>query len=348
MSIYIDNQRPGVYSRYDISSLYTAQRSAGYAAVVAKAAGGETGKLYEFTGVAPLAEAFPADGGGDALRGCVQILLQSGVAKVYAVPVEEDFYEDALALVEGLENVAAVVCDCVEAADLKALRDSVKRSSDALRERVAFAGICGAAAKEAAALLNSERVVLCCPDLQPAGGGHARAVYGAAALAGKVLSQNDPAWNYSGEYLITVSGPPRLPESEVQALLAAGVTVLEENGGAVEVVRAVTTRTKTGGETDYALRGLGAILCIDDVMRSVRAALGAALRGTHLSSRSLESIRSQAAVVLADKADAGVVESYEIPAVRLHESDPTVCVVELSFRVAHVVSQIYVSAHIQV
>lgn len=344
----INNQRPGVYSRYDVSSAYAAPRSAAYAAVVARASGGERGVLHSFTSLSALAEAFPPDTGGAALRGCVQILLQSGVSKVYAVAVGPEGYAAALVKTEQLENVGAVVCDAVEAADLAAVKLSAQVSAEALRERVAFCGAAADGAAQAAETLNCERVVLCCPAVKQVGGGSAHAAYGAAALAGKVLAQGDAAYSFSGEALATVEQPETLGESEIQALLAAGVSVLEQSGGAVECVRALTTRTKTGGETDYALRGLNAILCIDDVMRAVRAALKAVLRGGRASGRSLEAIRSQAAVVLADKKSDGVIERYEAPLARIHAEDPTVCVVELAFHVAHVVSQIHVSAHIQV
>lgn len=345
----INNQRPGVYSHYDIAYAYAVPQSAAYAAVVAKAAGGTTEEVCAIASLQQLQEAFPPDSGGATLRGCVQILLQAGVTKVYAVAVEGDFYEDALALVEELDNVGAVICDCSDSADRLALRDSVQRSSDALRERLAFCGEAEtAAACTAAEALNSERVVLCSPAVRPHGGGSEHAVYGAAALAGRMLALGDPVWNFNGETLITVQDAPTLPETQVQNLLAAGVTVLEPVGGTVECVRALTTRTHSDGEQDYALRSMNAVLCIDDVMRAMRRALKGVLRGVRLPARSLSAIRSQAAVVLAEKQSAGILASYGAPTVRAHGDDPTIAVVELDFQVAHVISQIRVTAHIQV
>lgn len=341
-----DNQRPGVYSRYDITSVYTTPRSGGYAAVAAKAAGGEAGRVYAITTPAELREVFSPDTGDTAMYGIVQVLLASGVSKVLA-SVVEDGYPAALALLEGEENVAALVCDCTGEDDLLELADSVRRSADALRERVAYCGIDSPDdAIDAAGEINCERVVLCCPAVSPAGLETGKAVYGAAALAGRVLAQNDPGYNFSGEALPAVESPTRLAEEQIQALLKAGVTVLEPCGGNVECVRALTTRTTSFGEEDHSLRGLNTILCIDDVMRNVRESLKAVLRGSRISGRSLESIRSQVVVVLSGRQDAGVIESYEPPKCTADSSDPTVCIVELSFRVAHVVSQIHVTAHI--
>lgn len=346
-----DNQRPGVYSRYDISSVYAAPRSAGCAAVVAKARtslpeeGGKRGPVVEITRLAELAAGFLVDSDAHSLYGCVQILLRSGVGKVFAVPVEGDDYASALARIEQEENIAAVVCDCADGEALEALRASVERSAQSLRERVGYCGLADAGEAAAAAQrLNSERVVLCCPAVCLEGPDMPKAVYGAAALAGMVLSKNDCAYSFNGETLAAVHSPARLAEEDIQALIRAGVTVLEPRGGGAECIRAVTTRTFAGGETDYSLRGLNAILCIDNVMQALRATL----RGTRVSGRTAQSIQSQAAVVLSERRDAGVIESFETPRCAADPADPAVCVVELAFRIAHVISQIHVTAHIQV
>lgn len=343
----INNQRPGVYSRYDVSSAYTTPRSMQYAAVVAKATSGETGVLHSFTNYAQLIEAFSPDTEQTALRGCVQILLQSGVSRVYAVAVEDGGYEAALALVEEIDGIGAVVCDAAAQADLNVLKTSVLASSEAQRERVAYCAAGANSAEDAALALNCERVVLCCPEVKQSGGSVAHAVYSAAAIAGMALAKGDPAWNFSGEELTTVEDPAAIAESGIQTLLAAGVTVIENSGSRTECVRALTTCTQISGETNYTLRALNTILCIDDVMSAMRSALKATLR-RRISGNSLDAIRSQAAVVLADKKADGIIEEYEAPQVSIHSEDPTVCVVELAFHVAHVISQIYVSAHIQV
>lgn len=346
--IMTNNQRPGVYARYDTSTAYSSPQSQGYAAVIAKASGGAPGTLYTFTSIAQLMEAFPLVLPDKPLRECVQILLQSGVSKVYAVCVEQDFYEDAFALIEEIPGIRAVICDCSDDADFLALRDSVVRSAQGQRERIAYCGTSVLHAVQTAELLNSERVVLCCPSVMPFGSEHAHTVFAGAAMAGRVLSKNDPTWNYSGDHFLTVHEPIVLTEHEIQALLAAGITVFEQGEGAVECVRALTTRTKTGGELDYALRGLNAVLCIDDVMLSMRAALRAALHGSLMAERTLQAVRSQAAVVLAEKQDRGIVAAYQPPNTYGDPHDPSICVVELAFHIAHVINQIHITAHIQV
>jgi hypothetical protein len=337
-----------VYSVYDVSAAYLSPRSNRYAAVAAKAVGGETGKVYTFASLGELDAVFSADGEATSLYGCVNVLLRSGVSRVLAVKVEDD-YEAAFSLLADEENIAAIVCDSEDEDVLLDLKDSILASSLAQKERVGFCGAAEAAlALDLAAELNSERMIVCCPAVGCADSAYKKAAYGAAALAGAVLARNDPAYSFNGEPQAAVSSPMRLPEAKMQELIRGGVTVLEERGGVTGCVRAVTTRTKSGGEVDYALRGLNAILCIDDVMRHVRATLRAVLRGGRTGGRSTESIRSQTVIALADRLDAGILESYEPPRCYPDASDPTVCVVELSFRVAHVMSQIHVRAEIQV
>lgn len=343
-----NNLRPGVYSRYDISSHYSTALSSRYAAVAAKSSGSAPQEALRFSSYAEAQQALPPDGDGECLLGCVRLLFDCGVSQVVAVAVKED-YAAALALVEEIPNIGAVVCDCTEEAGLAALRDSVHRSSGALRERIAFCGMDDPeAAAKAAKALNSERVVLACPAASPRGSARRGAVYTACALAGAVLAQDDPAHNFNGLRLSALESPDALEESQIQTLLGAGVTVCEEVGGAVECIRLTTTRTETSGEPDNTLRSVNTVLIIDDVMATIRSALKARLGGARISELSYGSIVSQVLVELAAKRESGVIESYEPPKVYGDSADPAVCVVELSFKVAQVLSQIHVVAHIEV
>lgn len=53
------------------------------------------------------------------------------------------------------------------------------------------------------------------------------------------------------------------------------MTPVELVGGVCSVIRGVTTRTKTGEAADATWRELTTILVVDDVIPSIRAALGA-------------------------------------------------------------------------
>lgn len=344
----INNQRPGVYSRYDLTSTYSTPRSANGAAVVARANGGVANTLYTFSSYQKAAEVFAPDAAGTHMLTCVKLLFDSGVSQVVAVRTDGD-YAAALEKLEQVDNIGAVVFDASNAADIQLVKASVQRSADGLRERVGYCGVDDAEAAVAAArAVNCERIVICAPAAAVQNGADAAAVYTACALAGKVLAQNDCAYNWNGAEFPLLEPPVRLEEAVIQQLIGAGVTVFEQVGDAVECIRAVTTRTKTGTVEDRSMHSLNTILIVDDVMQSIRAALKLRLRGARVSAQSLQSISSQVTVELAGKQDDGILESFSPPSVYLDESDPSVCIVELSFKVAHVVSQIYITAHIQV
>lgn len=344
----IQNQRPGVYSRYDVTSAYTAPLSLKYAAVVAKASGGEANTLYRFTNYNEACEAFLPDGDGVFMRSLIGLLFESGVSEVLAVSVG-DSYETALKALESIGNVGAIVCDATGASDLDALKAFVLTSSGVQRECLAFCGIGNPAdAITASRALNCERVVLACPAVSSRSTGARTASLAAAALAGKILASGDAAANFNGDSFPLLTMPELLPEAMIQALLEAGVTVFESVGGVVECIRALTTRTRTNGVPDRGMAGINTILIIDDVVQAVRSTLKLRLGGGRINGSPIESIRSQVAIVLSDKRNDGLLESFAPPRCYPSASDPSVCVVEMSFTVAHVVNQIHVTAHIQV
>lgn len=344
----VQNQRPGVYSQYDITSMYTTPLSLKYAAVVAKAAGGEAGVAYRLKTYSEACETFLPDTEGVFMRSILAVLFESGVSEVLAVPVR-DGYEAALDMLETAENIGAIVCDSQEPDVLAALKARVQKNCEERRECIGFCGIGNPDdAISSAESLNCERIVLACPQVFSRISGARSPVIAAAALAGKILAMGNAAINLNGEEFYSLTSADVLPEKTIQSLLSAGVTVFEDVGGTVECIRALTTRTKTNGAPDRSLAGINTILITDDVMSSIRASLKKVLRGGRISGSPIDSIRSQVAVVLGEKQSEGLLESFEPPHCRASDFDPAVCVVELSFAVAHVISQIHVTAHILV
>lgn len=333
----IQNQRPGVYSRVEISPVRSAATSVKYAAVAARANGGERAKRYAFNSYGAACEVFGLDTQGVFMRSILRVLFESGVSRVLATPVAGS-YEEALALFESADNIGAVVTDAANENDLLALKAHVLACSEKRRERLGFCGV--AEPDKAMALaerLNCERVVLCVPGADYA-----------AALAGRLLAARDPAVNLNSAVFTRLSPPEAMPEQAIQQMLTAGVTVFESVGGLAECIRPLTTRTRRNGAADRSLTGMNTILIIDDVIETTRQTLKNRLGGGRVSGSPAESIRAQAAVVLAEKKAEGLLESFEPPRCTSAPQDPAVCVVEMSFRVAHVVSQILVTAHIEV
>ena len=323
-----NHERPGVYSRYDASTVVKGRGGGGCVGLAALCGTGTAGTLYTFN---RYEEAVTAFGGEETLTELVRLLFLNGAAQVKAVPVaEEAGYKAAFSVLEAAEDIAVVVCDSGELTVQQALRDSVKAASEARRERIAVVG--GKAGENATALvqraegLNSERVVL----TAPVGEGGGAAV--AAAVAGAIAGESDPAIPLGGAELKGVDGlEARYGDTEIDTL-----------------VRGVTTRTKTGEAADATWRELTTIRIVDDVIPTVRDALRARFRRAKNTEQSRGAIRSQVVLELENKLAREIITGYGEVSVEADADNPTVCLVDFSFTVAHGLNQIWLSAHITV
>lgn len=137
-------------------------------------------------------------------------------------------------------------------------------------------------------------------------------------------------------------------DNDIDLLVRGGVTPLESVSGVISPVRGITTRTTTGGAADATWRELTTILVVDDIIPTVRAALRSKFSRAKNNARSRGAIRSQVIVELEKKVAAEIIDSYGEVAVTADAEDPTVCLVEFSFAVAHGLNQIYLTVHITV
>ena len=137
-------------------------------------------------------------------------------------------------------------------------------------------------------------------------------------------------------------------DTEIDALVKGGVTVLECYGGRVSVMRGITTRTKTGQTEDATFRELGTILVIDDVIPAIRRSLRTKFARAKNNVLTRNAIRSQVIVELEDRIEREIIEGYENLTVTALESDPTTCLVEFEFTVVHGLNRIFLTAHISV
>lgn len=344
MSAVTKHERPGVYSSYEASSLTAAAAGGGNVAVVAAAGGDELKKSYQWTSFSRAA----ADVGDCPLSRMAQLAIRNGAGVVYGIPAGED-YGQAFAVMAELENVSVVVCDSTQVSVQQALKTAVQECSAARRERIAVVG--GAAGEsveqlvQRAAQLNCERVVLTAPGAGDGSGG----ALCAAAVAGAIAGSGDPALPLGGAQLYGLGElEGNYDDGEIDLLVQGGVTPLETLAGACYVVRGVTTRTKTGGAVDATWRELTTILVVDEVIPGIRRALRAKFSRAKNTAQSRGAIRSLAVMELEKRVSREIIDSYEDVTVSAMESDPTVCLVEFAFTVAHGLNQIWLSAHITV
>lgn len=345
--MYVNQQRPGVYSSFTASSTTSGRMGGRAVAVVAASIIGTTGKVYTLTDSAQAVSAFEKE---SMLSKMATALFANGAGKVYAVRANSSSgnngnsgYEAAFAALEKLDDVAVIVCDSTDASVHLKLSQSVVTSSENRRERLGV--ICAGTGETAsevvtrASNLNCQRLVLVAP-----GGAEA-----AAAVAGAIAGEPDPAMPINGVALKAVGDLDKdWTDSEIDTLVLGGVTPLEQRGGTVSIVRAVTTRTVTGFSQDPTWRELTTIRVVDDVIPSVRNALWAKFSRAKNTPQGRGAIRSQVIVELENKLRGEIITGYDNVIVTALESDPTVCLVQFQFNVAHGLNQIWISANITV
>lgn len=350
----IMHERPGVYSSYDASAVVSAGQAPKTIGVAAKARLGTENAPVVLTGYAAGVAAFGEDETA-GMSTILRLLFANGASTVCAVRVaesggQEDYQAAFAALAD--QDVQILVCDSADQAVQQALRTAVEEASSARKERIAVVGGSGedaAALVEHAEALNSERMVLVGPDALDSNGETIPGVFAAAALAGVIASGKDPAVPLNGAAVAGLGGlSTQYSDNDIDLLVRGGVTPLESVGGVVSAVRGITTRTTTGGAADTTWRELTTILIVDDVIPAVRSALRSRFSRTKNTSQSRSAIRSQVIVELEKKLAAEIIESYGEVTVTASDDDPTVCLVEFSFGVAHGLNQIYLTVHITV
>ena len=350
------HERPGVYSSYDASAVFSGSAAARVVGLAAPATKGTENESVTLTGYAAALAAFGEDETGTVgMSTLCRLLFAGGVGTVVAVKTAAETpegYADAFDALAERENVDIVLCASALTEVHQALRKSVEEASAARRERIAVVGGSGETAEQLvthAAAINSERVVLVGPDGLDETGKAVPAVCCAAAVAAAIAVSRDPAVPLNGAALQGLGGlQTRYSESDIDLLVRGGVTPLEESGGTVSPIRGITTRTTTGGAADSTWRELTTILIVDDVIPAIRRSLRAKFARSKNTAQTRGAIRAQVVVELENRVKAEVIDSYGPVTAYPSEEEPTVCVVEFGFAVAHGLNQIYLTAHITV
>lgn len=349
-------ERPGVYSVYDASGVVSAGRAPKRIGVAALAAKGTVNEAVTLTGYSAGVEAFGEDAAATpGMSTLLRLLFLNGASVVCAVRVGADgdttAYQAAFDALAGCD-VQVVVCDSSEAAVQKALKTAVEAASAARGERIAVVGGSGDTAAQLAARaaeLNSERMVLVGPDMVDNRGVELPGVFTAAAVAGAIACGSDPAVPLNGAELFGIGSlQAAYSDNDIDLLVQGGVTPVEDMGGVVSPVRGITTRTRTGETADATWRELTTILIADDVIPAVRSALRSKFARAKNTAQGRGAIRAQTIVELEKKKDAQIIESYGEVTVTASADDPTVCLVEFGFAVAHGLNQICLTVHLTV
>lgn len=346
------HERPGVYSSYDASSVVSASAAAKTIGAAAVATKGTANKVELITSYEEGKSVFGEDASGVyGMSTLLKFLFANGAGAVKAVAVgkdesEEKDYASAFAALSDEEDVGVMVCDSAAQSVHLLLKTAARR------ERIAVIGGSEETVAQMvnrAKAVNSERVVLVGPDIASDDGGTMSAVFAAAAVAAVIAGNTDPSVPINGaELTLFGAAGKRLSDNEIDQLVRGGVTPIETVGGVSSPVRGITTKTSSGGAADTTWRELTTILIVDEVIPTIRSALRTRFARSKNTAQSRGAIRSQVVLELEEMKSREIVDSYGEVLVSALKSDPTVCLVEFSFTVAHGLNRIYLTAHITV
>ena len=204
----------------------------------------------------------------------------------------------------------------------------------------------GAAAAASKGTANSVEMITSYEEGKEIFGEDAEGVYGMSTLLRLLFA------NGAGTVKAVAVGKDKNGAADYAAAFAA----LEEEEGvdivvcdsAETTVRGITTKTTSGGAADTTWRELTTILIVDEVIPTIRSALRARFARSKNTAQSRGAIRSQVVLELEEMKGREIVDDYGEVRVSALESDPTVCLVEFSFTVAHGLNRIYLTAHITV
>ena len=159
-------ERPGVYSVYEVASLLYGSQRGSTVGLVALCATGTPQTVVRCTSYEEVVEAV---GETTAMSKLASLLFQNGAGAVALCPVEgvED-YTLAFDAMTAQEEVDIILCDATDEATQLLLRAAVLLASEERKERIAVvSGPAGATAEQLitrAAALNCERMVLVAPE----------------------------------------------------------------------------------------------------------------------------------------------------------------------------------------
>ncbi|MFI3312428.1 MAG: phage tail sheath C-terminal domain-containing protein [Eubacteriales bacterium] len=346
----IYHERPGVYSDFDASSVTATGSGTKIVAVIgiSEADGG----VYTVTSYNDATTTFGAD---SQLAAMMQLAFANGASTVMAYPVEEDdqdLYTAAATAILATKLASYMVLGTADGDIQKAVLTLVESASSQKGECIAFVGMEEPTVAELvarAATLNSPRMVLVGADVYGSGDEPLGGYMAAAAVAGYLTTQTDPAVPLNGQTLSGFVGVTLQPtDAEYDILCQGGVTALELSDGSVRVIRGITTATTAGGVADTTYRELTTMLIIDEVIPAIRTSLQSKFQRAKNNATTRSAIASQVVVELESRVTREIIDSYSDLTVEADTTDPTTCVVEFSMAVTHGLNRIYLTAHITV
>ena len=337
------NERPGVYTTYEISGGLRGNLGGSTVGLAAAATAGTAGTVVTVTDEAAARSAFT----GGNLPELVGILLRNGAAAVRCCPVEDGDYETAFAALMAEEDVKFMVCDSRSATMHGQMCDAIEAADEKSRYRIGVVESSEStrtALVSAAQALNSERMVMLSHHCSGGVPGAA-----AAAVCGQMAGETDPAVPMNGVELLGIGEiGGNFSDADLNLLVRGGVLPLETLGGRISIIRGITTRSTTGGAADATWREVNTIRIVDTVIPAIRDSLRTAFVRCKNTAQTRGAIRTRVIIELERFVQQEIIDGYDDVSVAASAEDPTVCEVSFRFGVAHGLNVIQLSAHITV
>lgn len=347
----ITSRKPGVYSSYSVAKESVssfAQKSCGIV-------GSDKSVIEPMLKVFESMEQVKCDFGSDNTKekfiyGC-EILFSMGIKKIYCVFAKDKItLETALKSLETIKDIGTIVLD----EELSEFSGDVDKHcndmSEKQKERFFVVGSENVTkAIDKAKSLNSKRAVV------TAGKGiykkdtQSTEFYLACLLAGICLSMKRPNESLSLVDTDVLEGLEINPtDDEISLGIENGVSVFEQLPYCVCLLKALTTKVKSGEITDRSFAPLTTVIAVDYIMESLRNMLYSMIKAKSVSGITYDSISSQVCVLLSQFVTMGLISSFEIPNIYPYSSDSSVCVVDVKFKLLPCVDTIHLTAHILV
>lgn len=353
----ITSERPGVYVSYQASNVNYSENKKGVVGLVAVSAKGNAGQVYTVNSYLEARSLF----GDSPMSRLSNILFQNGVAEIRAVPLFNDSngtapssltYANAFKLLAVLDEVKILLCDTFSSAVHNEMKNIITDSAVKSLHKIGIVEPAGSLSSvlSNAKTMNCERMLMVMPGAVNENGETADIGSLAAAMAGAILSENDPAVPLNGAELYGLGGVTgTFTESEIDNMVRGGVCPVECINGKTSVIRGVTTySTNENGETDYTWHELTTVRIVDNVIPEIRDSLKRMFSRAKNTNQTRDSIRTQVVIILEKKLSDEIIDSYGNISVTQDADDPTICNVSFEFAVAHGINKIIVNASIMV
>jgi phage tail sheath gpL-like len=279
---------PGVYSSIDASAALKSLSANDYViGIIATGTTDDTTLLLTNKAYAPLSfdDAKIKYGIDSNIVKIMNTAIDNGGSKFIIVRVDNvtapstPDYVAALAVSELEEAIDIVLTDSMSPTVFTSIKTSNNSASTNRKERTAVVGFDTntdiATVIASAITMNSGRMLTAYPNMLDSVGAELPGFYAAAAIAGQLAKEQDPSMPLTGVELAGFYGvSKKLKDSEMEALIDAGVIPLEARNGTIRIVRCITTYTKDAQDSvDITWQEVTTIRISDYIFKDLRATL---------------------------------------------------------------------------